>query len=125
MSFRDGIMIVDEFEWGVWNVLGDLNVIVDGCWIVEMKVMVLVLMVCGYGEFVSEVRSERWEFRDVDDVFEIEDNEEDEDCVIYVFWNGYVWEYCVVYLVMFCVFVLCVRARDAAIRASWSILRLF
>ena len=117
-------MTADEFEQGVRDALGNSHAIVDGCWIVEMKAMVSASTARGYGELASDARSERLEPRDVNDGLEIDDNEEDDDCVMRVSRTGHAREYRIVYSATFRVPVLCVRARDAATRAPWSTSRL-
>jgi len=117
-------MTADEFEQGVRDALGNSHAIVDGFWIVETKAMVSASTARGYGELASDARSERLEPRDVNDGLEIDDNEEDDDCVMRVSRTGHAREYRIVYSATFRVPVLCVRARDAATRAPWSTSRL-
>ena len=116
-------MTAEDFERGVRDALEDSHAIVQGRWVVETKAMVTASTARGYGELASDSRSESSEPHNVDDALEIEDDEDD-DFAVRVRQRGHAREYRVVYSTTFRVPVLCVRARDATTRASWSASRL-
>jgi len=123
MTRPDGTISAEDFAKGVRDLLSDSCAIVHGRWVDESRQMVRATTASGFGELASEARSETLEIESSSVEEEAFDEELDAATALPTT-CGHVREYRIVYSSSFRVPVLCVRARDARTRETWSATRL-